>query len=210
MIIDCVDPIANFLLKFNLASLPKTVDSKPIPSVPPRRKIIGVCSGHSLIEPGAHSKFGAKEEVLNLQQADIIKAQLEKSGFDVRLLAGKTNDLVGRGEQAKGCDAFIELHHNSYAGDSDPGSEVFCTTQSNAFCRALAQKVCDRISAALKSTNRGLKIANFTAINTAQKTGCPVVMLVESYFVNPYTQEQAEKRSAIAAIAIAEVLKESL
>ena len=171
-------------------------------------KTIAVCSGHSLSEPGAHSMLGAKEEVLNIQQANLIKAQLEKSGYNVKLVAGKTNDLIGRGEQAKGCDAFIELHHNSFDGITDPGTEVFCTTDSSAVCRSIAKKVCDNICVAIKSTNRGVKINNFTAIKTASKTGCPVVMLVESYFVNPYNQAEAEKRSAIAAMAIAKAIEE--
>lgn len=173
-------------------------------------KIIAVCSGHSLNEPGAHSMLGAKEEVLNIQQANILKSELEKSGYNVKLVAGKTNDLVGRGEQAEDCDAFIELHHNSFDGITDPGTEVFCTTDSSAECRSIANKVCYSISNAIKSTNRGVKINNFTAIKTASKTGCPVVMLVESYFVNPYNQIEAEKRSAIAAMAIAKVLKETV
>jgi N-acetylmuramoyl-L-alanine amidase len=151
--------------------------------------------------------LGAKEEVLNIQQANLIKAQLEKSGFEVRLVSGKTNDLEGRGEQAKGCNAFISLHHNSFDGITDPGTEVFCTTNASDKCREVAKKVCDNICAAIKSTNRGVKTANFTVIKTASKTGCPVVMLVESYFLNPYNQSEAEKRSAIAAMAIAKAIE---
>lgn len=173
-------------------------------------KLIAVDSGHSLSEAGAHSKLGAKEEVLNIQQANIIKAQLEKYGHTVKLVAGKTNDLDGRGAQAKGCDVFISLHHNSYDGDKDPGTEVFCTTQSSGVCCDVARKVCDNICKVLGTTNRGVKINNWSVINAAQKTGCPIVMLVESYFVNAYTQEQAEKRSAVAAIAIAETIKDAL
>jgi N-acetylmuramoyl-L-alanine amidase len=179
-------------------------------TVATKGKLIALDSGHSISEPGAHSKLGAKEEVLNIQQANLIKAQLEKYGHTVKLVAGKTNDLDGRGAQAKGCDAFISLHHNSYDGDKDPGTEVFCTTQSSGVCREIARKVCNNICKALGTTNRGVKINNWSVINAAQKTGCPIVMLVESYFVNPYTQEQAEKRSAIAAIAIAEAIKDSL
>jgi N-acetylmuramoyl-L-alanine amidase len=213
MLIECVEPIANFLLKFGLAKAPSQnlpEDPKPVPSVPPVRKVVALDSGHSINEPGARSALGAKEEVLNIQQANLIKAQLEKYGHTVKLVAGKTNDLDGRGAQAKGCDAFISLHHNSYDGDKDPGTEVFCTTQSSGVCREIAKKVCDNICKALGSTNRGVKINNWSVINAAQKTGCPIVMLVESYFVNPYTQEQAEKRSAVAAIAIAEAIKDSL
>jgi len=210
------DWLGNLLVKIGaateLSASPKEEPKPvPVPSVPPVRKIVAVCSGHSISEPGAHSMLGAKEEVLNIQQANLIKAQLERSGFEVRLVAGKTNDLEGRGEQAKGCAAFIELHHNSFDGITDPGTEVFCTTGSKAgLSPAVAKKVCDNICASIKSTNRGVKFSNFTAINTASKTGCPVVMLVESYFVNPYNQAEAEKRSAIAAMAIAKTLEECI
>jgi acetyl-CoA carboxylase alpha subunit len=55
-----------------------------------------------------------------------------------------------------------------------------------------------------------VKLTNFTVIKAAAKTGCPIVMLVESYFVNPYNQAEAEKRSAIAAMAIAKALESTL
>jgi N-acetylmuramoyl-L-alanine amidase len=98
------------------------------------------------------------------------------------------------------------LHHNSYDGNSDPGTEVFCTTDSSAKCRELAAKISADISKAIGITNRGVKINNWTVIKTAAKTGCPVVMLVESYFVNMYTPAQAEARSTAAANAIADAL----
>lgn len=210
MLVDTLEPIGNFLVKFGFAKsveLPKVDEPKPVPSVPPRRKVIAVCAGHSLDEPGARSPLGAKEEVLNIQQANLIKAQLEKSGYEVILAADGTNDLEERGAKAKGCDAFIELHHNDFDGITDPGTEVFCPVESKIDCRDIAKKVCDNICAAIKSKNRGVKINNFTAIKTASKTGCPVVMLVESYFLNPYNQSEAEKRSAIAAMAIAKTIE---
>lgn len=213
MLVDTLEPIGKFLVQFGLAKsveLPKAEEPKPVPSVPPVRKIIALDSGHSINEPGARSMLGAKEEVLNIQQANLIKSQLEKSGFEVRLVSGKTNDLEDRGEQAKGCNAFVSLHHNSFDGITDPGTEVFCTVESKIDCRDIAKKVCDNICAAIKSTNRGVKLANFTVIKTASKTGCPVVMLVESYFVNPYNQAEAEKRSAIAAMAIAKTLEQCI
>ncbi len=204
------DWLGNLLVKIGAATelnaSPKE-EPKPIPSV---RKIVALDSGHSINEPGARSALGAKEEVLNIQQANLIKAQLEKSGFEVRLVAGKTNDLEGRGEQAKGCNAFISLHHNSFDGITDPGTEVFCTVESKMDCRDAAKKVCDNICEAIKSKNRGVKLTNFTVIKAAAKTGCPIVMLVESYFVNPYNQAEAEKRSAIAAMAIAKALESTL
>jgi N-acetylmuramoyl-L-alanine amidase len=202
--------LGSLLLKIGAATelnaSPKE-EPKSVPSVPPRKKVIAVCSGHSIAEPGAWSRLGAKEEVLNLQQADLIKAQLEKSGYEVRLVAKGTNDLEERGARAKGCDAFIELHHNDFDGITDPGTEVFCTRNSSKECQDAAKKVCDNICAAIKSKNRGVKLTNFTAIKTAYATGCPIVMLVESYFVNPYNQAEAEKRSAIAAMAIAKAIE---
>lgn len=210
MLVDTLEPIGKFLVQFGLAKaveLPKADDPKPVPSVPPRRKVIAVCAGHSLDEPGARSRLGAKEEVLNIQQANLIKAQLEKSGYEVILAAKGTNDLEERGAKAKGCDAFIELHHNDFDGITDPGTEVFCTRESSDACQDAAKKVCDNICKAIKSTNRGVKLTNFTAIKTAHDTGCPIVMLVESYFLNPYNQIEAEKRSAIAAMAIAKAIE---
>ena len=38
MLIDCTEVIANFLVKFGLASLPKGDDAKPMPTVPPALK----------------------------------------------------------------------------------------------------------------------------------------------------------------------------
>ena len=77
MLIECNDTIGNLLVKIGAATESKESpkeDPKPVPSVPPVRKVVALDSGHSINEPGARSALGAKEEVLNIQQANLIKA----------------------------------------------------------------------------------------------------------------------------------------
>lgn len=178
-------------------------ESKPTPTT--KRKTIVLDAGHALKEPGAHSAYGAKEEVLNLEQVGFLTEQLSKN-FNVKLAHLVSNDLETRGEVAEGADLYLSCHHNSYDGNADPGTEVFVPVGANKASKDLAALICSKICDALGSANRGVKEVNYTVVKTAKAVGCPAVMLVESYFVNPYNQKEASARSAKAAAAILEAI----
>jgi N-acetylmuramoyl-L-alanine amidase len=163
--------------------------------------------GHSNKEPGARSNDGtAKEEALTLLQAQIVRDALEKAGFDAFITNPEVDDIEKIGDSAKGYDLFLSLHLNSYDGDSDPGTEVFVVRNPTYADFAAAKAVCNSICNALKTTNRGVKEKNFTVIRAAGEVCFGPVMLVESFFLNPYNAETAKKRAIVAAEAIADAL----
>jgi N-acetylmuramoyl-L-alanine amidase len=206
MLINCSEPIGNFLVKFGLASLPKADEPKPVPTK--RKRRIYLDPGHAESKPGARSAKGAQEEDLNRLQAKVIKEQLEATGrFDVTIFDPSVEDLTAIGRAAKDHDMSIHIHHNSYDGPEDPGTEVlYDNDKAEAQSKQLAEKMSEAISKALGTKNRGAKPFSGTVMDVAEQQGTFPVVLTESYFLNPYTQAQAEERSRKAAVAIADVV----
>jgi N-acetylmuramoyl-L-alanine amidase len=174
------------------------------------KKRIFLDPGHAESKVGARSAKGAQEEDLNRLQAQVIKAQLEATGrFDVTIFDPAIDNLTEIGKAAKGHDMSIHLHHNSYAGSEDPGSEVlFDNDKAEAQSKELAEKMSAAISRALGTKNRGAKPFAGTVMDVAEQQGTFPVVLTESYFLNPYTPAQAEERSRKAAVAIADVVED--
>jgi N-acetylmuramoyl-L-alanine amidase len=166
--------------------------------------------GHSKSKPGASSNDGtAKEYELNVLQANIIKEILtQHGGFDVEIFNPDPDNLTEVGKRAKGKKLVIHLHHNKFSGNTDPGTEVlYDNDKAQPESKALALMMSQEISKALGSINRGAKPFSGTVMDVAEQQGNFPVVLTESYFLNPYSKEEAEKRSTIAARAIADVVK---
>ena len=162
--------------------------------------------GHSETRTGARSTDRtAEEEDLNRMQASIL-VDLLSSKYNCEVYDPATDDLRSIGEHAKGKSLFLSLHHNSYdGGESDPGTEIFITRGDDA-SRKLAEEILEAICLSIHSRNRGVKEENFTVIAEASKYCDGPVMLIESYFLNPYSREEAMQRSSKAAHAIADTL----
>jgi N-acetylmuramoyl-L-alanine amidase len=187
-----------------------TLPQDQISNFPKAKKRIFLDPGHAESKAGARSAKGAQEEDLNRLQAQVIKEQLEKTGrFDVTIFDPATDNLVEIGKAAKGHDMSIHLHHNSYAGSEDPGSEVlFDNDKAEAQSKELAEKMSAAISRALGTKNRGAKPFAGTVMDVAEQQGTFPVVLTESYFLNMYSQGAAEQRSTLAAVAIADVVED--
>jgi N-acetylmuramoyl-L-alanine amidase len=167
--------------------------------------------GHSEKRTGARSNDRtAEEEDLNRLQVNIIKKGLELTGlFQCTIFDPIDDDLSAVGRAAKGHDMAIHAHHNSYSGNGDPGVEcLYDNDKAEAQSKKFAELVCAKISKALGCTNRGAKPFSGTVMDVAEQQGTFPVILTESYFLNPYTKEQAEKRSTIAAEAMTEAIME--
>lgn len=166
--------------------------------------------GHSASKPGARSNDGtAKEEELNVLQANIIKRELEASGrFVCTIFNPDPDNLSAVGAAAKGHDMSLHIHHNCYEGASDPGTEVLydndkAETQSKDFAKLLSAN----IAKVLGTTDRGAKPFGGTVMDVAEQQGTFPVVLTESYFLNPYSKAEAEVRSTKAAMAIVDSVK---
>jgi N-acetylmuramoyl-L-alanine amidase len=193
---------ADFLTGVGIASSPKQESEQ--------KKKIFLDPGHSEKETGASSAKGAQEEDLNRLQAGLIKKGLEATGrFEVTIFDPENDDLYAIGAASKGYDMFISLHHNSYSGTEDPGTEVlYDNDKAEAQSKKLAENLSVAISKILGVRNRGIKPFAGAVLDTAERQGVFPVVLVESYFLNPYTQAQAEDRSEKAAMAIIDVVED--
>ena len=77
--------------------------------------MIAVDVGHYHAEPGVISYSGTPEFEFNLRLAREVKASLEASGLQVRMIGDK-GDLIflnRRTRAAKGADLFLSIHHDS-------------------------------------------------------------------------------------------------
>jgi N-acetylmuramoyl-L-alanine amidase len=165
--------------------------------------------GHSTKVPGAQSAKGAREEDLNLLQAEIIaKALMGKAKVDI--YNPPDDVLQDIGNHSAGYDMFISLHHNSYDGYGDPGTEVLVSPTAKLESVQFADKLVKSISNALGSTNRGVKERNMAVLRTAEVICGGACVLVESFFLNPYGMETAKIRSTKAAEAIAATIESML
>jgi hypothetical protein len=160
--------------------------------------------GHSESRIGARSSLGAEEEDLNRLQADRVKG-LVSGKYDVEIYDPLADNLYEIGKRAAGKRLFISYHHNSYDGSSDPGAEIFIAV-GDSKSRPLAEKILDNICKKTGLVNRGVKEKDYTVIDVASKICEGPSMLIESYFLNPYSKDEAEKRSLKCADAIAETL----
>ncbi len=166
--------------------------------------------GHSEYKVGAISKYSAQEEDLNRLQANVIKKQLEATKrFVVTIYDPLMDDLGMIGKMARGHNMSIHLHHNAYTGTEDPGTEVlFDNDKAEEQSKQLAEKLSAEISRVLQTKNRGAKPFKGTVMDVAERQGNFPVVLTESYFINPYYKEEAEQRSKLAAVAIANVVED--
>lgn len=187
-------------------ALVRKIDDEKLPEAPKRAFPAVLDPGHSELEPGARGK-GSEEEDLNRLQSQIILEKC-KGRIDFEIFDPAVDDLEAIGRRAKGKRLFISAHHNSYSGTSNPGAEVFVVRGADAATKKLAGQILDRICQRTGDTNRGVKEMNFTVIAEAAAVCAGPAILIESYFLNPYGKVEAEKKSAICAEAIAEVLCE--
>ncbi len=206
MILEAIGEKAEAIFKALRDLAPHMFREAVVPKTKRSRRVL-LSPGHSDQEPGASSNDGtAKEEQLTLIQASIIADELREAGHLVDIYNPQVDDIAAIGRKAAGYDLFASIHLNSYNGDGDPGSEIFVVREAPPHDKAAAQLVLNSICNALGTKNRGVKEKNFSEIAEARKVCAGPVMLIESFFLNPYNAETAKKRAVIAADAIADAL----
>jgi len=173
-----------------------------------RGKKILVDPGHSKSAQGASGRGGIprpSEYAMNALQAKIVVDALRAAGAEVELFDPDPDSLTAIGRRAAGKDLFLSLHHNAANADgNDEGTETYIPYGSSNGASALAAAVNKAVVDAIGSKNRGVKVKDYTVIATAASVGCPICMLVESYFIDDYTSlDVTTQRSTEAAHAIA-------
>jgi len=194
-----------------------------ITNLPEARKLLGLAApvatkkrilldpGHSKLEPGARSKDKtAKEEELTLLMCELISDELDQHGHSADIFDPQVDDIAAIGKKAAGYDIFISNHLNSYPGDADPGAEVFVVVGASDHDKDVARMVLDLICKRTGAINRGVKEKNWTVIAEASNVCKGPALLIESFFLNPYSDKEARAKAVVAADAISEALVQIL
>ncbi len=167
-------------------SLPQ--DSQP--SQPPQPKggdqmLVCIDPGHGGSDPGAVSKDGAQEKVVNLFVAQRIKTYLERAGAKVLMARTDDSDVgladrAAKANQAK-CDYFVSIHANAADAESANGYEVFHYPGSSGGA-SLANKVSRTYKVASGMPLRRVTSANFQVL---RDTAMPAILIELGFLTSP-------------------------
>ena len=186
----------------------------PIPTpMPTKTKIKGkgilLNNGHPLHGRGATSTNGKVDEFdLNLFQCNRIKKALDSVGIPCTIVNQvQFGGLTETGLQAEGYDCFLALHHNATVG-----AQYACTMLGNnpkVGSKEFGKILSERIARVLNIKDGGFIDYVVSITKAADTTNCPIVCLVESYFIDSIPDmATAYDMSGKAADAIASALIE--
>lgn len=159
--------------------------------------------GHSNKKPGARGKNPAvKEEELNLYQAEVLKGLLASLGIQADIADNPQDDLAAIGAAAKGYDMFISLHLNAanqkehytcaIVHESVKPSEL-----SSQFASLIAQVAAKAIANPVYSGDKGYPVGvmarKLKVLKAAMDSGCPVVFLLETEFIDDEVETEGIK-----------------
>ena len=142
--------------------------------------------GHGGKDSGAVGFNGTFESKVVLRIGLILKSMLISSGHSV--IVTRVDDsyysLGYRTDKANknGCDYFISLHMNSFSNRDVRGCEVWVYDKSSmVYCTS--KRICDSLSKALCTPNRGVKISkNFSVL---RKSKMPALLVEVDFLSNP-------------------------
>lgn len=158
------------------------------------------------------------EHELNKVVAEAMKARLNELGIMCVIGDARAKNYTS-GQQAKGHDLAISIHHNSHVdGSKAQGAEAIRDPRSknprsdDRLCRFLAEEM----AAANGIADRGVKHMRLAVLSGFRSVGVPYSALIETYFVqrrpdaNPATadmEEWSRKGGVAAANAVAKFLE---
>lgn len=157
-------------------------------------KLILIDPGHGGNDPGAVSKNGTKESLLNIKVSLYLMEYLKNYGYDVMLTRGMNTDMVGADEGLSNeerkniiaktnCVAFVSIHMNKYSDETVHGAETLYYSHSEE-SKILAETVQKSIKNYVdKENKRGIKAADNLFVLKASKS--PSVLVECGYISNP-------------------------
>jgi len=171
------------------AAIPDAPVWKPSIVLPVGKKVM-LEVGHGPLttgfDPGAIAHDGVTtEHELNIIAANAARDVLVKAGISCVIVDTSQPSLRAMGLKATGFDVFCSIHHNSVAGGTAQGAEVFShRSKGDAPDQDLAAKMSKEIAQELGIRDRGEKQANFDVLTGAESTDVKVSVLAELYFIN--------------------------
>ena len=142
--------------------------------------------GHGGKDSGAVGVNGTFESNVVLKIGLILKSMLESNGHSV--VTTRCDDsyysLSYRTDKANknGCDYFISLHMNSFSNRDVRGCEVWVYDKSSRLY-GTSKRICDSLSKALGTPNRGVKISK--SFSVLRKSKMPALLVEVDFLSNP-------------------------
>ena len=191
-----------------LPDLAKGFGPHPPKNREPSKLLIVLDPGHGGPSLGAVGPTGVTEKEANLTQARAVKAVLEKAGFRVKMTRDSDVDidLYARARIAyeEKAAAFISIHHNSNAAQTDPRNVRHVSTYAwNEIGLRLARALHPHIAAVTPIADRGVMTASFAVCRNPAIPSC----LLELDFINcpegedSIQQPEQQQRVAEAVLA---------
>jgi N-acetylmuramoyl-L-alanine amidase len=168
---------------------------RPPSGRPPAEILIVLDPGHGGSSTGAIGPTGVTEKEVNLQQARLMREVLESAGFRVLMTRDSDVDVdlcerVRIAYRAK-ADAFISVHHNATAAQTDPRKVRHISTYAwNAIGLQLARAIHPKLAAVTPIADRGVMTASFAVCRNPAIPSC----LLELDFINCPEGEEAIQR----------------
>ncbi len=200
------------LLSSLAVRLNRVMDNAVYPVMNQNGRVILIDPGHGGKDPGAVSKNGTKESLLNMQVSLYLAEYLMSYGYEVMLTRGQSPDMLGADEwissenrkriisQAQ-CHMVVSIHMNKFHDESVHGAEVIYTPSSDEGKR-LAELVQSSIRMYADKENTRSTKANDSlfAINSNK---APSVLVECGYISNPVEEAKLanadyQKRMAYA------------
>jgi N-acetylmuramoyl-L-alanine amidase len=198
--------------------------------------LIAVDAGHFPEKPGVIAASGTPELQYNLALAADVKDELEKAGFQVRLI-GQYESFGRRAREARGAALYVSLHHDSvrewllpkaakFSGYSlfvsrrnvQPDKSLACASAIGAQMRAIGLKTSRYHADRVLGENRPFAdeengVHYFDNLAVAHTPRMPSVLIEPGVVVNPTDERRvtdpAMRRKIAGAIAhgVSECLK---
>ncbi len=172
--------------------------------LPVRVASVLIDPGHSPIHSGTDAKDGTPEYDMNLLQAKIVKAELDKANILAEIFDPASDPLSLIGQKATGHSMFLSLHHNATDRNPHYTCVMVHPTKAKSQSIAFAKKLSTAVANAIGQKDFGVMKHGVTVLSESENTNCPICVLCESYFLDAIgTREEAKKLSTKAAYAIA-------
>lgn len=153
---------------------------------------------------------GLREQDVTFAIASFLRTFLADRGIEVMMLRNKITDNVGNtslidslnarsdGANKWGADLFVSIHTNSSTFSSAKGTETHIVAKGGE-AEKLAEKVNNNIVKMIGTTDRGVKVSNFSVL---RKTKMPAILIETAFISNQSDAQLLRNRQIDFASAI--------
>lgn len=161
-------------------------------------------AGHGDGDIGATGVFGRREADYTRELVERIS---EYTGFDhlnFDINAYTDTDKALKSIPA-GTELVVEIHFNAFTDDNARGTEIWLPSNYQSLYEHVpSDKLCETISKAINTVNRGVKYSNFKVISKIASWGIPAILVEVCFITSLWDMDRYSHNKA--AIAIGDTL----